>query len=237
MPFAIKTKSGYFHALSAKELNEGLVATLESQQTVLILTLQKNDKFSLIKNFLCSSKSYDLFPICSRFFYYHMCTFDDDSSRDVVMFIKRFAEHIFAISNEIGQEMYLNSDVSGYLNGNLCSTNLAQCVYHLVREPLQKISIVFQKKIFVIAVNFVDNCTRTSDNIKIDIINLLRFLQTKISSQFKFILITGQMFKMNGPEMYSRFGTSSYFDTYKLTMGLTKITRQKGKNKCINIDM
>lgn len=77
-----------------------------------------------------------------------MCTFDDDSSRDVVMFIK------------IGQEMYLSSDVSGYLNGNLCTTNLAQCAYHLVRKPLQKISIVFPKKIFLIAVNFVDNCFR-----------------------------------------------------------------------------
>lgn len=236
MPFAIKTKSG-FHALSAKELNEGLVATLESQQTVLILTLQKIDKFSLIKNFLCSSKSYDLFPICSRIFYYHMCTFDDDSSRDVVMFIKRFAEHIFAISNEIGQELYLNSDVSGYLNGNLCSTNLAQCVYHLVREPLKNISIVFPKKIFLIAVNFVDNCFRASDDSKTDILNVLRFLQTQISSQFKFIFITGKMFKMNETEMYRWFGTISYFDTYKLAMGLTKIARQKGKNKCITIYM
>lgn len=234
MPIAVKTDTGYFVTLSAEELKNKIEVTLESQHTVLILTLQKIDKFSLVTNFLCSSKSYELFPICGRIFYYHMCTFDDDSSRDVGMFIKRFAENIFAISHKIGQEMYLNSKFGGYMDGNLCSINIDECLYYLVIKPLQNFTKLFPRQTFLIAVNFVDDCFhKPRDNSRTDILNVLRDLQNKIPSQFKYIFITRHMFQIGEKEMYRRYGTGFYLNTYELTLGLTNDSiRHRGKKNC-----
>lgn len=239
IPIAVKTDTGYFVTLSAEELLNRIEVTLESQHTVLILTLQKMDKFSLIKNFLCSSKSYELFPICGRIFYYHMCTFDDDLSRDVVMFIKRLAENIFAISHEIGQEMYLNSEFDGYMSGNLCSNNLDECLNYLVIKPLQKFTKVFPQQTFLIAVNFVNECFhKPRNNSRRDILNVLRDLQNKIPSQFKYILITRHMFQISEKEMYRRYGTGFYLNTSELTLGLSNdSTRHRGKKNCHYISL
>jgi hypothetical protein len=50
------------------DLNDQILNSFDdSEKALLIVTVQRQDKYSLIANFLCSSNSYNMFPICDIF--------------------------------------------------------------------------------------------------------------------------------------------------------------------------
>lgn len=187
IPLSFKSIAGYFATLNKADLNKKILDSLDdSEKALLIVTVQRQDKYSLIANFLCSSKSYNMFPICGRILYHHTCTFDDNLSKDPGIFITHLAEEIFSLSPEIGQRMYWNSYVDAFLRGGQCSLFPTKCIEYLVVNPLREYSSHMSSKYYFIVVNFIEDCYSTG----VDILRILQILMKSLPSKFKFIYIS-----------------------------------------------
>ena len=179
--------TGYFATLNKVDLNDQILNSFDdSEKALLIVTVQRQDKYSLIANFLCSSNSYNMFPICDRILYHHTCTLDDNLSKDPAIFITHLAEEIFSLSPEIGEKMHWNSYVDSFLRGDQCSLFPIKCIEYLVVNPLREYASQISSKYYFIVVNFIEDCYSTG----VDILRILQILMKSLPSKFKFIYIS-----------------------------------------------
>lgn len=189
-PLVIKAH-GIVYSLPEEVFQDQIIQRLNAQKNGLIIyAFRGQGKSSLIRNFLCSSKSSELNYLCSTIIFYHMCTIDDDLSRNPFTFIIQFAIEIMKRFPKIGQNMYFDTKVSDYLYGNLCPKNPVDCLNYVVIEPLKKFKRIARHMKYLLVVDYFDDCYQEGDNLEWNIHLIIDIIIKQLPNQFKIILIT-----------------------------------------------